>query len=129
NDDEGEEICDKETTPYFFFFSSRRRHTSWPRDWSSDVCSSDLLDRVAVCRNWLARLPQIVCSRGGFRKTATRSRCAQPRNWLLAAWFRICWKRTCGRKKPFIKPSAKRLRVWAGDPATWLRCCPTRLCV
>src|SRR5690625_982290 len=26
----------------FFFFSSRSRHTSWPRDWSSDVCSSDL---------------------------------------------------------------------------------------
>src|SRR5439155_9077909 len=25
-----------------FFFSSRRRHTRWPRDWSSDVCSSDL---------------------------------------------------------------------------------------
>src|SRR5439155_10928601 len=27
---------------WFFFFSSRRRHTIWPRDWSSDVCSSDL---------------------------------------------------------------------------------------
>src|SRR5439155_9085282 len=27
---------------YGFFFSSRRRHTRWPRDWSSDVCSSDL---------------------------------------------------------------------------------------
>src|SRR5439155_12585730 len=26
-----------------FFFSSRRRHTRWPRDWSSDVCSSDLV--------------------------------------------------------------------------------------
>src|SRR5690625_6843337 len=26
-----------------FFFSSRRRYTSWPRDWSSDVCSSDLV--------------------------------------------------------------------------------------
>src|SRR5215203_22514 len=26
----------------FFFFSSRRRHTSYWRDWSSDVCSSDL---------------------------------------------------------------------------------------
>src|SRR5439155_11316131 len=25
-----------------FFFSSRRRHTGGPRDWSSDVCSSDL---------------------------------------------------------------------------------------
>src|SRR5690625_6819524 len=29
-------------TSVFFFFSSRRRHTRWPRDWSSDVCSSDL---------------------------------------------------------------------------------------
>src|SRR5436309_5348246 len=30
----------------FFFFSSRRRHTRFSRDWSSDVCSSDLhLDR------------------------------------------------------------------------------------
>src|SRR5439155_15624617 len=28
--------------PLRFFFSSRRRHTRWPRDWSSDVCSSDL---------------------------------------------------------------------------------------
>src|SRR5439155_11008424 len=27
---------------FFFFFSSRRRHTRWPRDWSSDVCTSDL---------------------------------------------------------------------------------------
>src|SRR5204863_5279022 len=28
---------------FFFFFSSRRRHTRSLRDWSSDVCSSDLL--------------------------------------------------------------------------------------
>src|SRR5436305_15313872 len=27
---------------YLFFFSSRRRHTRCGRDWSSDVCSSDL---------------------------------------------------------------------------------------
>src|SRR5260370_27568236 len=27
----------------FFFFSSRRRHTRFKCDWSSDVCSSDLL--------------------------------------------------------------------------------------
>src|SRR5690606_39468476 len=31
-----------------FFFSSRRRHTRFSRDWSSDVCSSDLL------REWVA---------------------------------------------------------------------------
>src|SRR5690606_31831551 len=29
------------------FFSSRRRHTRFSRDWSSDVCSSDLLARLA----------------------------------------------------------------------------------
>src|SRR6266508_5146648 len=34
----------------FFFFSSRRRHTRWPRDWSSDVCSSDLLGRDLLAR-------------------------------------------------------------------------------
>src|SRR5690554_8073008 len=28
----------------FFFFSSRRRHTRCGRDWSSDVCSSDLVN-------------------------------------------------------------------------------------
>src|SRR6266487_2697190 len=28
---------------FCFFFSSRRRHTRWTGDWSSDVCSSDLL--------------------------------------------------------------------------------------
>src|SRR5699024_12052754 len=28
--------------PFFIFFSSRRRHTRSKRDWSSDVCSSDL---------------------------------------------------------------------------------------
>src|SRR5690606_40087152 len=29
---------------FFFFFSSRRRHTRFSRDWSSDVCSSDLFE-------------------------------------------------------------------------------------
>src|SRR5688572_33221879 len=28
---------------FFFFFSSRRRHTRFDCDWSSDVCSSDLI--------------------------------------------------------------------------------------
>src|SRR5436309_13755434 len=30
----------------FFFFSSRRRHTRFSRDWSSDVCSSDLVQKA-----------------------------------------------------------------------------------
>ena len=32
---------------FFFFFVSRRRHTRLVRDWSSDVCSSDL-DKITV---------------------------------------------------------------------------------
>src|SRR6266542_2466262 len=42
--------------PLFFFFSSRRRHTRCYRDWSSDVCSSDLAGAL------LLRLPD---ARGG----------------------------------------------------------------
>src|SRR5215467_14838052 len=33
---------------FFFFFSSRRRHTRLQGDWSSDVCSSDLVPSLAV---------------------------------------------------------------------------------
>src|SRR5690349_22433860 len=46
---------------FFFFFSSRRRHTRSLRDWSSDVCSSDLTcsifhstrsHRSSIARRW-----------------------------------------------------------------------------
>src|SRR5215208_1707489 len=54
-----------------FFFSSRRRHTRWPRDWSSDVCSSDLrlgLDAwVAVPLALLGALAGRWLGRGGRR--------------------------------------------------------------
>src|SRR2546422_7102338 len=40
---------------FFFFFSSRRRHTRCSRDWSSDVCSSDLPKRLKWCRPREAR--------------------------------------------------------------------------
>src|SRR6266508_4279855 len=54
----------------WFFFSSRRRHTSWPRDWSSDVCSSDLvvggafhpgvLAAIAEATGWDARSAELI---------------------------------------------------------------------
>src|SRR3712207_7036668 len=37
-----------ESSAMFFFFSSRRRHTRYWRDWSSDVCSSDL-NSIRAC--------------------------------------------------------------------------------
>src|SRR5699024_11323092 len=43
-------ICGLLCVVGFFFFSSRRRHTRSKRDWSSDVCSSDLPRRAgSVC--------------------------------------------------------------------------------
>src|SRR5216683_5237444 len=43
----------------FFFFSSRRRHTRSDRDWSSDVCSSDLSESDASLQNWLPFQPTL----------------------------------------------------------------------
>src|SRR5690625_7499901 len=40
-----------------FFFSSRRRHTRWPRDWSSDVCSSDLIRARVDLRERVVSFP------------------------------------------------------------------------
>src|SRR5690349_23979662 len=45
---------------FFFFFSSRRRHTRSLRDWSSDVCSSDLCSWPAARR---PRPPRASCNR------------------------------------------------------------------
>src|SRR5437899_12653947 len=51
-----------------FFFSSRRRHTSCLSDWSSDVCSSDLVDRITL---------------GGRRAAGEPLRCVDPRGQCI----------------------------------------------
>src|SRR5438093_9869659 len=46
---------------FFFFFSSRRRHTRLVSDWSSDVCSSDLLSqgpRARITHEYAVPLPR-----------------------------------------------------------------------
>src|SRR2546429_3094442 len=51
-----------------FFFSSRRRHTRCSRDWSSDVCSSDLFSGDGIhCRENLGRISRIVFVNGSAR--------------------------------------------------------------
>ena len=45
----------------FFFFSSRRRHTRYWRDWSSDVCSSDLR-----CFWWMGVALSRTCNWGEY---------------------------------------------------------------
>src|SRR5687768_18447347 len=50
---------------YFFFFSSRRRHTRCSRDWSSDVCSSDL----QFWQDWASRQYQPISPPGTLRRS------------------------------------------------------------
>src|SRR5689334_24774367 len=54
---------------FFFFFSSRRRHTRWNCDWSSEVCSSDLLlgDRGTFNADGLRFLERAFSGEGGER--------------------------------------------------------------
>src|SRR5207253_5561442 len=75
----------------FFFFSSRRRHTRWPRDWSSDVCSSDLMSgpgfRVAL---WLP-----VCAMA-FARPSWGQESGSARWRLTGAWLAV------GPNAPFL---------------------------
>src|SRR2546430_13319685 len=59
------------------FFSSRGRHTSFGCDWSSEVCSSDLMRRSRSGKGWLAALERLRTNRHVLR-------CA-PACWRLAS--------------------------------------------
>src|SRR5206468_8836244 len=69
---------------FFFFFSSRRRHTRSDRDWSSDVCSSDL---VAILRETAGPSVDLACAHARStegpavsRRIATLSSATGPRS-------------------------------------------------
>src|SRR6266700_5703678 len=47
-------LKESESAFILLFFSSRRRHTSFSRDWSSDVCSSDLVYELVASRAHVA---------------------------------------------------------------------------
>src|SRR6266496_4799145 len=54
---------------FFFFFSSRRRHTRSLRDWSSDVCSSDLSAIQAVLLMLIGLATRTLPSHGAVLKS------------------------------------------------------------
>src|SRR5260370_4376982 len=70
-----------------FFFSSRRRHTRFKCDWSSDVCSSDLAQRVGsrlLCLpsrtvSGRSREPTRCAVRSAMPSSATCGKCAPGR--------------------------------------------------
>src|SRR3989449_6537490 len=59
---------------YFFFFSSRRRHTRCSRDWSSDVCSSDLKLEVPEIQQQIVEIRATAREAGSRTKIAVSSR-------------------------------------------------------
>src|SRR2546430_5493560 len=88
------EVSDLFNIVYFFFFSSRRRHTRFDCDWSSDVCSSDLV----LARN--------ICSLAARTATASMA-CAA----TLATKLQMFRASTCRREirnGPFPLRSTKR---------------------
>src|SRR5256884_6521906 len=54
---EGENLIVLRLSIVYFFFSSRRRHTRCSRDWSSDVCSSDLFSSRHETEREFGHLP------------------------------------------------------------------------
>src|SRR5207249_7482689 len=64
---------------YFFFFSSRRRHTRSKRDWSSDVCSSDLSRSPSRKRRRASQSRPCNCISTTVRKRTTRTRSEERR--------------------------------------------------
>src|SRR2546426_5062853 len=60
-------IIDDNIVFFFFFFSSRRRHTRLQGDWSSDVCSSDLVPADVQVMFWDAPTAQTSPPTGAVR--------------------------------------------------------------
>src|SRR5256885_2765316 len=82
----------EDSSPLDFFFSSRRRHTRLQGDWSSDVCSSDLVQMLffQVSARWDGRLkfatvprPSSTRSRYNLCPGRWRARMPAPRHALL----------------------------------------------
>src|SRR5207249_4485400 len=82
---------------WLFFFSSRRRHTRSKRDWSSDVCSSDLLRRRS------SRAPRRSPRRTGRRPCpGIRARPRPTPGWCAGS--RPAW---CGAGRPAARPGSR----------------------
>src|SRR5207253_7444989 len=81
-----------------FFFSSRRRHTSWPRDWSSDVCSSDLKGELGLAGTSSPLLQGVL--RGG--------RCSRSRH-MPSVGYRSDHGNGFARARPGLRSEERRV--------------------
>src|SRR5690625_7262227 len=73
-----------------FFFTSRRRHTRWPRDWSSVVCSSDLLSYATRERQSLSEDPgRYLTQRARALRSEERRVGKECRIWVLSHSYKV----------------------------------------
>src|SRR5690606_40487221 len=95
---------------FVFFFSSRRRHTRFSRDWSSDVCSSDLsrcpdlpayLDHLS---DRLGRVSLVVCLDSGGND--------YERLWLTTSLRGLAQVHVTVRVQIGRASCRERVRVW-----------------
>src|SRR3989449_3338663 len=97
---------------YFFFFSSRRRHTRCSRDWSSDVCSSDLmLDyRDLDSADEIASRPPVHITFTGRKTALDKSR--KWTQWNVSANSGAVIERTDGTAQIFLGNAAANGKVY-----------------
>src|SRR5207245_4252786 len=82
----------------FFFFSSRRRHTRCYRDWSSDVCSSDLAPPAARPSMVVTCLPTAALTGVTQERTALPSMCTvQAPHRAIPQPYLVPVRPTCSR--------------------------------
>src|SRR5699024_11406771 len=86
-----------------FFFSSRRRHTRSKRDWSSDVCSSDLTCWCAPGR-----------SRAAWGSPRIPRRCSTERSCRCCGEVPLT---TCGPRRPGVLDRPRLLLDFPSPPA------------
>src|SRR3989454_6260397 len=98
---------------FFFFFSSRRRHTRLQGDWSSDVCSSDLVfasqrnNRQGSCdlrirRQRVGASEEFIGGAQTFRGTAVKTNLGQVDKRIRLVWIepQRCFKLRGGLARP-----------------------------
>src|SRR6478672_11129638 len=88
---------------FFFFFSSRRRHTRSDRDWSSDVCSSDL-------QGGHDAFPTSISALAGDGRSLHRTRCRSEER-RVGKECRSRWPPYHSKKKRSIPGGIRGLRM------------------
>src|SRR5690625_7996759 len=94
---------------FIFFFSSRRRHTRWPRDLSSDVCSSDLRSQT------MSSPSVLTVHSGSAERSIARFVFPQAEGNAAATWKRQIGRASCrerGENTEGVGTVKRESRTW-----------------